>query len=112
MQIFSKRLKELRCERGISQKALADALNYTQSNVSEWEKGTVEPRLSAIKRIAAFFNVSSDFLLGFTDEENYLQAIPSDSLFGNENSLLHSFRVLTDEEKSTVLKIATLLKNK
>ena len=110
MQIFSKRLKELRCERGISQKALADALGYTQSNVSEWEKGTVEPRLGAIKSIAAFFNVSSDFLLGFTDEENYLQEIPKDGLFGNENMLLHSFRALSDEGKELVLKTVKLLK--
>lgn len=110
MQIFSKRLKDLRCERGISQKALADALNYTQSNVSEWEKGTVEPRLGAIKSISLFFNVSSDYLLGFTDD--YLQEIPKDSLFGNENTLLHSFKALSDEEKAAVLKIATLLKNK
>lgn len=110
MQTFSKRLKELRCERNISQKALADALDYTQSNVSEWEKGTVEPRLSAIKSVAMFFNVSSDFLLGFTDDENYLQEIPQDSLFGNEKTLLHTYRALSDEEKATILKLTALLK--
>ena len=65
---FSKILKELRTEKGLSQVSLANKLGYTQSNVSEWEKGAVEPKLSALICIANFFDVSVDYLLGLEDD--------------------------------------------
>ncbi len=78
--LFSQRLKELRNESFLSQNELAQSLKYAQSNICEWEKGTVEPRASALLAIADFFQVSTDYLLGRTDD------------FGNlsvQNSVLH-----------------------
>ncbi len=65
--MFSKRLKELRLEKGYTQKQLATLIGYDQSMVARWEKGESEPTASAIKNIAVLFDVTSDYLLGIED---------------------------------------------
>ena len=68
MNSFANILKELRIEKSLSQKELAEKLNYTQSNICEWEKGSVEPKATALKTIANYFNVSVGYLLGLEDD--------------------------------------------
>ena len=67
MDIFSQRLRELRQDRELSMKQLAKAINTTDAAVSNWENGINEPKISYLKALALFFNVSSDFLLGLED---------------------------------------------
>jgi transcriptional regulator with XRE-family HTH domain len=61
------RLKEVRKESNISQQKLADYLNVARSTVAMWEIGGAEPDLTTIRRIADYFNVSMDYLLGRSD---------------------------------------------
>lgn len=68
MNYFAERLKELRLEKGITQKALAESLGYNQSMISFWENGVNEPTESAIRKVAVFFDVPADYLLGLKDE--------------------------------------------
>lgn len=68
MNNFAERIKELRKEQGLSQKALAERLGCTQSMISFWENGVNEPTESSIRKVALFFNVSADFLLGLSDD--------------------------------------------
>ena len=65
---FPQILKELRQERGTTQKDLANAIGYTQANISRWEKGEQEPTSGAITAICAFYEVSADFLLGLSND--------------------------------------------
>jgi transcriptional regulator with XRE-family HTH domain len=65
--IFSKQLKQLRTEVGLTQAQLAERLNSTQRNVSYLEAGKVEPDLDMLWRIADFFDVSIDYLIGRKD---------------------------------------------
>ena len=58
------KLKELREEIGYSQMQVAEAINTHQRNIGRWEKGENEPTSSFIIKLADFFNVSTDFLLG------------------------------------------------
>lgn len=64
---FSKRLKEIREERGFSQQKLALELGYTQPCISKWEAGEREPSLDDVIAVAIFFNVTTDYLLGLTE---------------------------------------------
>ena len=64
---FSKRLIELRTEKGISQKQLAEILEISSSNISYWEQNKGEPIACNIVKLAKFFNVSTDYLLGLED---------------------------------------------
>ena len=67
MEIFCKRIKELRIENHFTQKQLAERLNTTNSAVCDWEKGRTEPDLQMLTDIAALFGVSVDYLLGLED---------------------------------------------
>lgn len=66
-QIFCERLKELRIEHSLSQAALAKIIKVSDSTICFWETGINEPKLTYIKKLATFFDVSSDYLLGLTD---------------------------------------------
>ena len=68
MNTFGERLKELRLERGLTQKALAHELGYNQSMICFWERGVNEPTESAIRKTALFFEVSADYLLGLSND--------------------------------------------
>lgn len=64
MKVFAQRLRELRQSNGLSMKQLAKELNTTDAAVSNWENEINEPKISYLKDIAVYFNVSTDYLLG------------------------------------------------
>ena len=67
--MFQIRLKELREKAGYSQYSFAAAFGVAQSTVGSWESGVKEPRnYDTTRRLADFFNVSTDYLLGHTDD--------------------------------------------
>lgn len=61
--MFAKRLKELREQRGISQKQLAEHLQVAQGAVGNWESGVRRPTVKRLQQLAEFFGVSVDELL-------------------------------------------------
>lgn len=61
------RLRELRLEKGITQKELAKDFNVTQAKISRWENRVYDPSLDYIIKFAAYFNVTMDYLLGLVD---------------------------------------------
>ncbi len=67
MKIFAERLLELRKDMGISQAKLADCLEVSFSVVCYWETNRSEPTAPNLVKIANFFDVSVDYLLGRTD---------------------------------------------
>ncbi len=65
--ILGKRLKELREERNLTQKQLADMLGINSVTYLHYEKDQREPPLSLLVDIAKFYDVSVDYLLGIKD---------------------------------------------
>ena len=65
--VFGKKLKELRLEKGLSQRILGENLGVCNQSISFWESGAREPDLNTVVEIAEFFDVSADYLLGLTD---------------------------------------------
>ena len=61
--IFGKRLKELRIEKGLSQQKLGEVFGFCNQTVSFWESGSREPDLDTLLKIAHFFEVSIEELL-------------------------------------------------
>ena len=61
--IFGKKLKELRWEKGLSQRKLGEIFNVCNQTVSFWESGSREPDLDALVAIAEYFDVCIDYLL-------------------------------------------------
>lgn len=65
---FKSRLKELRFEKGMSQVEIGKLLNVSKMAISHWEKGNSEPSIEQLKVLAKFFDVSVDYLVGYTDD--------------------------------------------
>lgn len=66
--MFGERLKQLRKERGITQERLASILGVERSSVGKYEgKSKILPSDDVKKRIAEYFGVSVDYMLGLTD---------------------------------------------
>ena len=64
---FSDRLKELREEKGLTQKEFATILNINRATVAGYESQGKEPNFDRLKEFATFFDVSVDHLVGFSD---------------------------------------------
>lgn len=70
MEKFGRRFKEERKRKGLTQEQLADKFFLNKSSISRYEKGTQTPEMPTLQKIADFFEVSTDYLLGRTDERN------------------------------------------
>lgn len=64
---FQTRLKELRREYHITQPELAEKIGVSKGMISFWENGQCEPTSNNIIKLAEFFSVSTDYLLGIID---------------------------------------------
>lgn len=65
---LGERIKYLRGEKGIGQNMLAKELGFSNASISYWETGKQEPCAEALFKLALYFNVSADYLLGITDD--------------------------------------------
>lgn len=67
------RIKELRKERGRTQQEIADFLGVTKQSVSGYETGKITPPTDVCERLANLFLVSTDYLIGRTDNPEQVQ---------------------------------------
>ncbi len=65
---FKERLKELRKEKNVTQTDISKILNVSKMAVSHWEKGNSEPSIEQLKILANYFDVSVDYLVGFSNQ--------------------------------------------
>lgn len=87
MMYFGIRLKELRKNKNLTQQELADKMSLVKSSISAYEKSAKYPSVEVLVKLCNYFNVSSDYLLGLSD-----------------NKILNDYD-LTEEQIETVMKI-------
>lgn len=90
--VFSTRLKKLRKEKGISMDELASNLGVTKSRVNMWENNGTIPRSEILIKLANYYGVSADYLIGNDSTDNL---DPSNKKL---NSLQRNLSKLNDEE--------------
>ena len=107
--MFPQRLRTLRVGRKLSQKQLAEALNQTLSEgerpntagqIGKWELGKTKPSYLEVKKLAAFFQVSLDYLLA----QGY-ESIELDDLFVSTADLKLAGHILSSEERTEVYQL-------
>ncbi len=89
MMTFGERMAMLRKDRGLKQKELAAFLNVSVAVVPHYEKDDNEPDIDTLIKIAKFYSVSTDYLLGLSDipsapvalEERFLTGIKYKNIF-------------------------------
>lgn len=70
MSIIGERLKALRIQKGVTQKAIAESVQVSPVSLQRFEYGTVRPSLDTIIALADYFGVSLDYLVGRSDDPN------------------------------------------
>ena len=68
---YLERLKKLRTEAGLTQKQVAEIINVSPSTVSKYESGKSPIRVNEVLALARFYDVSVDYIGGFTDKKGY-----------------------------------------
>lgn len=69
---FSDRLRSLRIDSGKQQQEVANDLKLLKQTLNKYEKGNREPDFEVVKRLADYYNVTLDYLLGKTDIKSSL----------------------------------------
>lgn len=68
---LAKRLKTLRNNNNLSQQELGNKINISGTMIGYIETAKKPPSIYTLKRISYYFNVTTDYLLGLSDENKY-----------------------------------------
>ena len=104
------KIKTLRKEQGMSQRAVAERIGCSQKSVDCWEKGLSEPTAGFICALADCFLCSTDFLLGREDDCGNVNVVyPARA---GEQQLLLDYASLSEENKKALLSFAAFLRTR
>lgn len=106
------RLKELRKEKRLTLRELADKLNMTHSSISMMELGQRGISNENLIAFCNFFDVSSDYLLGLSDQRKPVVEKKQQTLNDFQFALHNLDGELTADDKETILKLAKTLAEK
>ncbi len=105
---FGERIKALRTEKPLTQKELGKYLGVSEVSVRCWENGTKNPSMNAIIALSNLFNVTTDYLLGVSVDENKDNSL----LTQQETILLSNYRILDKHGKTAVDTICCIEKER
>jgi transcriptional regulator with XRE-family HTH domain len=88
---LNENIRDLRTLRGLNQVEFATKLGVTKQCVSNWENDNVLPSIDMLVKIANFFNVSTDFLLGRTPAKIIDATNLTDTQFTHLSLLVEDF---------------------
>lgn len=108
MKEFSENLKNLLKNNNVSQYELSKILHNSQQSISRYVNGVTEPDIYNLIQIANYFNVSTDYLLGLSNDYNVI----NNNLSETENYLIGHLRQLNSEKKQELINYANYLVNK
>jgi len=103
------RLRSLRKERDMSQKALADAIGVTQQAINQFESHGVTPSLSLLTCMADFFDTSIDYITGRSNIRKNTDSPKLYDLNDREAEIIQKYRSLSDTKKQSVEVMLTAL---
>ena len=94
---FGEKIKKLRNEKNWTQDFVANRLNISSPALSRYESGTCEPKdLAMVSEFAKLYNVTTDYLLGLSDEKESVSIQNNDEEFVN---FYESYKDLDDADK-------------
>ena len=99
MKTFKERVKELRIEKQLTGEKFGEIFNVTKTAVSYWENGKSFPGEEMVSKIADFFDVTTDYLLGKSDIRNpYENHERISESISDDKELLEFWEVLKERE--------------
>lgn len=103
---FSKRLKKLRTDSGISQYKLSENIGLSRTMISNYEQGLREPDFKTLILISDYFDVSVDYILGAT---NFKKKHAAPEKMEQYEKMLYLIDSLSEESKKDLMKYIKLL---
>lgn len=106
--MFPERLKQLRLEANLTQKDVAQHFQTSRQSYAQWEKGLRTPSSENLEKLANFFNVTTDYLLGKT---NIKKEIPEGEELEKEldraidNSVGFEGKPVSDRDRETIKRV-------
>lgn len=97
------RLFDLMAEGKVTQQQLAQATGISQGNISDWKNGRSSPKLDALTKIADYFEVSVDYLIGHEKKPATSSSEPSE-----KDILYRAFCAADQGVQQSVLKLLDL----
>lgn len=105
MMTCGDKIAALRDKRGLTQEDLASKIGISRASLSHYEKGRRDPDYNTLTKIADFFKVSVDYLLGRTDDPSIISDLGvrelSDNLELSDEQILEKFAFTIDGRKLT-----------
>ena len=92
------KLKELRTKKGLSQQALAEVIGISQQSINKYENHDIEPDYAVLTQFAAYFGVSTDYLIG----HSAVRSVDASALTAQEAALLAAYRRLDADERASI----------
>ncbi|MCB8816155.1 helix-turn-helix domain-containing protein [Desulfosporosinus shakirovi] len=111
--MIGKLLTELRNKRGLTQDQIADALEVKRPRYNSWENDIAKPDIQMLKKIAAFHNVTPDYLLSFeTNTISPSWATPKDrrdfkKMLEDDGDLMFDGVPIDKEDRKRVMDVLT-----
>lgn len=106
------KIKELRLLNKIKQSDLAKLCNTSQANVSAWELDKWQPSQEDLSKIADYFNVSVDYLLGRSSDPSDYADQGVTNLTEDEAHLLDLYRSMNEKNKNIYIGLGETLTEK
>ena len=97
---FKDRLKQLRLKNKLTQQNIANHFQTSPQSYAQWEKGLRKPSAENLQKLADYFNVSTDYLLGKTDIPDPDSDIDLDSAI--DNSVAYDGTPITDNDREII----------
>lgn len=94
------RLKDLREDKDLRQKDIADIINTSANYYGDYEKGKRQIPFDRVIELANFYNVSLDYIAGRTNDK---KGFNKSDLPSSEVSLLKDFRNLSERQKGIII---------
>ncbi len=107
-----KNLKQLRKEKGISQKSLGEEIGVSQQSINKYENYNIEPDISTLIHLAKFFNTSVDYLIGNTEIRPVAELAMSFKPTQDEIDLINEYRKMNEAERDSVHMLLTRYNSK
>lgn len=95
------KIKELRVEKNISQQKLAESIKTKRYTIANWEQKRAEPSINDLIKIADYFEVSTDYLLGRSNDLGIIEI--KNELTPQENQVIRYFKQLTPQYQQRVI---------
>lgn len=97
--MFAQRVKYLRQSKGLNQVQLGENLGVKKQTISNWENDNIMPSVEMLEKIATFFQVSTDYLLGRDDA--LIDGVLTMDITGLTPQQIEHIRAIVDDFRNT-----------